>query len=241
MWECRKWLVWNLNWNGDERRTCSCACFCHVCVSLCLCAHTVWYWNDQLERAVCDSFPLRDSGCNVADGREREALASLIPLSDMMGWGWGGLGQPGGTLLARTGDLDIRGSRAVSGHHTFKVHSAFTHSSPVYLSVLTPSIFPPAFMSSLLPRPSCYTSALLFSFSPIPSPLSSSSFSLCQVWSHFTTLKKLVTCARSRQLWFMHHYTRCHVLYFSLNNSSSSAAEWAIIDEGFSHRGTPAL
>lgn len=152
-----------------------CACL-YVCVYT-PCGIEMTSWN---MRYVIPS-PLRDSGCNVADGREREALASLIPLSDMMGWGWGGLGQPGGTLLARTGDLDIRGSRAVSGHHTFKVHSAFTHSSPVYLSVLTPSLFPPAFMSSLLPRPSCYTSALLFSFSPIPSPLSSSSFSLCQV------------------------------------------------------------
>lgn len=57
----------------------------------------------------------------------------------------------------------------------------------------------------------------------------------------FHNLKKQVPSTRSRQLWFMHHSTCWDVLYFSLNKSLSPAAEWAIIDERFSHRGTSAL
>lgn len=57
--------------------------------------------------------PVSYSWSNVAVGRESEALASLIPLSDMMMVG-GLVRQPGGTLLAHTEMLlDISGSRAV--------------------------------------------------------------------------------------------------------------------------------
>ncbi len=120
------------------------------------------------------------------------------------------------------------------------LHSQFS-SAPLSAHVLILLLFSPTFMSSLLQKPSHYTSVHHFSFPHLPLPTLPPylSLSLSVKYEVISQPKKLLVL-RSRQLSFMHESTRWDVLYFSLNYVLV-CCRGAIIDEHFSHRGTSAL
>lgn len=155
--------------------------------------------------------PVSYSWSNVAVGRESEALASLIPLSDMMMVG-GLVRQPGGTLLAHTEMLlDISGSRAVWGHLTLKV-------LPLQFSTVLPLFSSLFYVKSASEAITLYKRALLPTTPPPPFPaifLFPSLSSMKSFHNPQKNPKKLVTSLSSRQSWFMHNSTCRDVLYFS--------------------------
>lgn len=160
----------------------------------CFYVHTTHYL--KYTNAVWNAQNVNPSLPPVSEGwysRESEALASLIPLME------GEVRQPGGTLLAHTEALDMRGSGAVWGHLTLKDHSAFIHGFLLYLSALMTS-FLLCFRSHHVTQAHLIWVFPQFRSSP---PLIFLFLSLSRMKS-FRNLKK--TSARSRHLWFMHQF-----------------------------------
>lgn len=118
--------------------------------------------------------PARDSWSNVVVGRKSEALASLIPLSNMM------MGVGGGWL----GNQEGHYKPTANGFGHQRIQRTSHHRSPLsflHFSTVLP-LFPPALVSSLLGKPSRYTSVPCSSSPHSFVPLSSPPLPLCTIF-----------------------------------------------------------